>query len=157
MYYDKLRLLSPSARTEAGYRLYSAADIERLARIMELRAAGMPLEHIQAVLDSRSSLGSLLQQQLLAVNDQMQLLREQQAVLLAMLGQSGEQGMPMRLSKQAWTELFRRIGMSDDDMWRWHAAFEQSRPEAHQAFLASLGIAADEIVQIRQRSRDAAA
>lgn len=154
LYYDKLGLLAPSGRTAAGYRLYSVADITRLTRIMELRAAGMPLEQIQSVLDSRSSLSVLLQQQLLAVNAQMQLLREQQAVLLAMLGQPGEQGMALRLSKDAWTEMFRRIGMSDDEMWRWHAAFEQSRPEAHQLFLESLGVTASEITRIRQRSRE---
>ena len=154
LYYDKLGLLSPSARTDAGYRLYSVADIDRLSRIVELRAAGMPLERIQSVLDSRSSLGDLLQQQLLAVNAQMQLLREQQAVLLSMLGQSGEQGMPTHLSKQAWTDMFRSIGMSDDDMWRWHAAFEQSRPGAHQRFLESLGIANDEIARIRKRAAE---
>ena len=155
LYYDKLGLLRPSARTPAGYRLYSVADIDRLKRIVELRAAGMPLEHIHAVLDSRSSLSGLLQQQLLAVNEQMQMLREQQVVLLTMLGQAGEASMPSRLSKEAWTAMFRSIGMTDDDMWRWHAAFEQSRPEAHQQFLLSLGIAPPEVASIRNRSRAA--
>lgn len=154
LYYDRIGLLSPQARTNAGYRLYATADIERLKRIMALRAAGMPLEHIGSVLDSRSSLAELLQQQLLAVNAQMHLLCEQQAVLLTMLGQSGEPGLPSTLSKAAWTEMFRSIGMTDADMWRWHAAFERSRPEAHQAFLASLGISALEITQIRTRSRE---
>ena len=152
LYYDRLGLLSPSARTDAGYRLYSLSDIERLKRIMALRAAGMPLAHIQSVLDSRSSLTGLLQQQLLAVNEQLQLLREQRAVLLTMLGLAGAADMPARLSKTAWTEMFRSIGMSDDDMWRWHAAFEQSRPDAHQAFLESLGISAAEVARIRARS-----
>ena len=152
LYYDKLGLLSPSARTEAGYRLYSVADTGRLQRIVELRAAGLPLEHIQAVLQHQSSLSSLLQQQLLAVSAQMQLLREQQAVLLTMLGQAGDIGVPSGLSKAAWTEMFRSIGMSDDDMWRWHAAFEQSRPAAHQTFLESLGITGDEIARIRKRA-----
>lgn len=153
LYYDRIGLLSPSARTEAGYRLYSRADIERLERIMALRAAGMPLESIQQVLESRSSLTSVLQQQLLTVSQQLRLLQEQQQVLLAMLGQAGEVGMPSRLSKAAWTEMFRSIGMSDEDMWRWHAAFEQSRPDAHQAFLVSLGIKPDEIASIRKRAR----
>ena len=29
-YYDRIGLLSPAARTEAGYRLYAGADLERL-------------------------------------------------------------------------------------------------------------------------------
>jgi len=31
LYYDRIGLLSPSARSESGYRLYSAADRERFA------------------------------------------------------------------------------------------------------------------------------
>jgi len=36
-YYEERGLLSPAARTEGGYRLYSNADIQRLERIKELR------------------------------------------------------------------------------------------------------------------------
>lgn len=31
-HYDNIELLNPSALTDAGYRLYSDADLERLAR-----------------------------------------------------------------------------------------------------------------------------
>ena len=37
-YYDKIGLLSPSVRTEAGYRLYGDESLERLQQILLFRA-----------------------------------------------------------------------------------------------------------------------
>src|SRR3954463_14531481 len=37
-HYDELRLLRPSERTGAGHRLYDARDVERLYRLLALRA-----------------------------------------------------------------------------------------------------------------------
>ena len=51
-----------------------------------------------------------------------------------------------------WTEMFRTIGLSDDDMHRWHAEFEQRHPDAHQGFLEWLGLPAERIEQIRQQA-----
>jgi len=45
-HYDKLGILSPSSRTEAGYRLYGTDDIERLHRVMVFRELGFSLEEI---------------------------------------------------------------------------------------------------------------
>src|SRR5215217_7033464 len=49
-HYDEIGLLVPSARSEAGYRLYSDADVRRLYRILALREMGFPLEEIAATL-----------------------------------------------------------------------------------------------------------
>ncbi len=49
-HYDELGLLEPSERTEAGYRLYGEADVERLYRILALRRLGLGLEEIGSVL-----------------------------------------------------------------------------------------------------------
>src|SRR5918997_2608302 len=49
-HYDEIGLLVPSARTEAGYRLYSEADVRRLYRILALREMRFPLEEIAATL-----------------------------------------------------------------------------------------------------------
>jgi DNA-binding transcriptional MerR regulator len=51
-HYDEIGLLSPSGRSEAGYRLYADADVERLQRIVLLRGLGIPLEEIGGALDS---------------------------------------------------------------------------------------------------------
>ncbi|MDT3682887.1 MAG: MerR family transcriptional regulator [Truepera sp.] len=45
-HYDDIGLLSPAGRTDAGYRLYGAADLERLHDILAYRALGFELEAI---------------------------------------------------------------------------------------------------------------
>lgn len=51
-YYDRIGLLHPSARTEAGYRLYADADLERLQQILLFRELEFPLRQIKTILDS---------------------------------------------------------------------------------------------------------
>lgn len=46
-YYDEIDLLSPSARTASGHRLYSAGDIARLQQVRSLRQLGLSLEEIR--------------------------------------------------------------------------------------------------------------
>src|SRR5579862_3032062 len=50
-HYDELGLLSPSERSEAGYRLYSYADLARLQEILIWRQLGFALSEIRALLD----------------------------------------------------------------------------------------------------------
>lgn len=45
-HYDAMGLLSPSARTRSGHRLYGAADVRRLQQILSLRALGLTLEEV---------------------------------------------------------------------------------------------------------------
>lgn len=49
-YYDEISLLSPSQRTEAGYRLYGGDDVVRLQQICSLRQLGFSLDEIRACL-----------------------------------------------------------------------------------------------------------
>ena len=49
-YYDEIGLLPPSARLAGGHRLYDAADVARLYRIIRLRQLGFPLDQVDAVL-----------------------------------------------------------------------------------------------------------
>lgn len=51
-HYDRIGLLKPSARSKAGYRLYSDEDLVRLQQIMLLRELEFPLADIRAILDS---------------------------------------------------------------------------------------------------------
>ncbi len=50
-YYDEIGVLAPSAHSDAGYRLYTAADVVRLQQIMSLRQLGFSLEQIRDCLD----------------------------------------------------------------------------------------------------------
>jgi DNA-binding transcriptional MerR regulator len=49
-HYDRLGLLRPT-RTNGGYRMYTACDLERLEQIVALKFIGVPLKQIRIVLD----------------------------------------------------------------------------------------------------------
>lgn len=49
-FYEKQQLLTPSARSEGGYRLYSAADSQRLAFILRAKSVGFSLQQIRELL-----------------------------------------------------------------------------------------------------------
>src|SRR5664279_3181956 len=68
-HYDRLGLLKPSHRSEAGYRLYSDRDLVRLEQIVVLKFLGLPLR----------SIGTLLEREQDTLPDT---LRRQQAVLV---------------------------------------------------------------------------
>ncbi|MBQ3269161.1 MAG: MerR family transcriptional regulator [Clostridia bacterium] len=51
-YYDRLGLLPPARRTEAGYRLYDDSSLERLQQIMLFRELEFPLKEIGRIIDS---------------------------------------------------------------------------------------------------------
>src|SRR5262249_39010828 len=50
-HYDDIGLLKPSLHTEAGYRLYTAADVTRLQQVLSLRQLGFSLEEVKGCLD----------------------------------------------------------------------------------------------------------
>src|SRR5690349_4483450 len=50
-HYDHIGLVVPSVRTQAGYRGYTDADIERLHVVLVYRSVGLPLDEIRALLD----------------------------------------------------------------------------------------------------------
>jgi MerR family transcriptional regulator, thiopeptide resistance regulator len=78
-HYDKLGLLSPSARTSGGHRCYTSSDVQRLHRIIALQSCGLSLEEIKTSLDADadSNLTNLLRRQLEVVGE-----RIRQAVAL---------------------------------------------------------------------------
>lgn len=51
-YYDKIGLLTPAMRTEAGYRLYDDTALERLQQILLFRELEFSLSDIRAVLEA---------------------------------------------------------------------------------------------------------
>ncbi len=52
-HYDEIGLVVPTARTGAGYRSYSGADVTRLHRVLLYRELGFGLEEIATLLDDR--------------------------------------------------------------------------------------------------------
>jgi DNA-binding transcriptional MerR regulator len=53
-HYDEIGLLSPSARSPAGHRLYNTKDIALLHRIQALKQLGLPLQQIADVIQKNS-------------------------------------------------------------------------------------------------------
>lgn len=50
-HYDEVGLLRPSARSEGGFRLYTAADVDRLLLIRRMKPLGFTLEEMADLLD----------------------------------------------------------------------------------------------------------
>ena len=50
-HWDEIGLVSPATRTWADYRVYRAADIERIQQVLLYRELGLSLSDVQAVLD----------------------------------------------------------------------------------------------------------
>jgi DNA-binding transcriptional MerR regulator len=50
-HYDEIGLLKPSMHSEAGYRLYTAADVARLQQVLSLRQLGFSLEEVRDCLN----------------------------------------------------------------------------------------------------------
>src|SRR5579875_2157711 len=56
-HYDRLGLLSPAHRSEAGYRLYCHEDLGKLERILVLRYLGLSLREITGLVQASPSGG----------------------------------------------------------------------------------------------------
>ncbi len=67
-HYDRIGLLKPGGRTEAGYRLYRERDLARLEQITVLKFLGLSLRQIRDMLRIETrDLGPALQLQLWAL------------------------------------------------------------------------------------------
>jgi DNA-binding transcriptional MerR regulator len=50
-YYEEIGLVTPSGRTEGGFRLYTDADVERLRLVKALKPVGMSLDMLGELTD----------------------------------------------------------------------------------------------------------
>jgi DNA-binding transcriptional MerR regulator len=100
-HYDRLGLLQPG-RNEAGYRMYTERDLERLEQIVALKFLGLPLKQIKAVLDrAELELPEALRMQRRAIEDKQELLGRALAAICAAERslQNGEPKDPAVLKK----------------------------------------------------------
>ena len=153
LYYDKIGLLTPSGRSEAGYRLYSPDDRDRLATICSFRQAGLTIGDIHHILSMKEdSNKTILRRRMRKLGDEIRILQTQQHLLAKMLHIQSLAELPVAVDKQAWVQMLRAAGMDEAAMNRWHTEFERRAPEAHHRFLLALGITEDEVLLIRKRS-----
>ena len=69
-YYDQIGLLTPTAKSEAGYRLYDDRALETLQQILFFREFDLPLKRIKSIMDDPAL-------------DQKQILQMQRDMLVA--------------------------------------------------------------------------
>jgi DNA-binding transcriptional MerR regulator len=152
LYYDKIGLLSPRERSGADYRIYSEQDYLLMEEISRLRNAGVPLRAIKKLVSGGSSQRTeILHRRLKDINDEISHLRRQQKFILSLLDDKALIRSTRVLTKEKWIKYLRKAGLDEAGMERWHMEFETSSPEAHQDFLESLGLPAEEIILIRKR------
>ena len=143
LYYEQVGLLAPVARSEAGHRLYSEHQLERVRQICAYRATGLTLDVIRAVLAGGDTTAAITRR-LDDIAQAMLRLREQQVLLVGMLGADA---VPLS-NEPALAELVQSTGLDDAAMHRWHVVFARQNPEAHRAFLRSLGMSEQEVARI---------
>jgi len=93
-HYDAIGLVKPSARTEAGYRLYNRNDIARLHRIQALRGLGLSLAETGTMLAGEGAeLRMVIRQQITSLQRQISQavdLRDRLQSMEAQLDGAGE-------------------------------------------------------------------
>ena len=150
LYYDRLGLLRPTTRSAAGYRIYAAVDVARLATICRLRRAGLPLAEIRRTLDSATpQLVAALAVRLSELGDQIEILRGHQREILSALAAGREGDRTWSLDRASLVELLVGAGIGSDRQEAWHAAAEMADGDLHQRLLESLDLTADEVARIR--------
>ncbi|TDC20670.1 MerR family transcriptional regulator [Streptomyces sp. 8K308] len=142
-HWDEIGLARPSLRTAAGYRLYTADDLERLHRIAVYREIGLGLDRIQAVLDdSTVDVLSALRAQRAQVDERIARLKQLGAGLDRMID-AHERGLLLTVEQQAaifgpqwnpdWPAKARQH-YGDTTQWRQYAERSAARgPEEWQA------------------------
>lgn len=168
LHYEALGLLRPSGRSLAGYRLYGAAEVERLRVIRRYREAGLSLAEIGDLLGRRAAADAgngngdgdeaarLLEQRLFALCREIESRKAQQKKLAKLLAAPEFRGRA-GAGKAAWVALLQRAGFTEQDRLDWHRYYEADSPGEHAAFLRSLGLSEAEVEAIREWSRPAAA
>jgi DNA-binding transcriptional MerR regulator len=154
LYYDRIGLLRPSDRSESNYRQYTDADVARLEQIRLYRQTGMTLGDIARLLRApRGEMARSLHVQLGRVAERIESLRDQQRLIVRLLGKPRllEDVSPMNRAR--WTALLRAAGFDDEALHRWHRNFERTAPREHQQFLEFLSIPDRDIARIRAWSR----
>lgn len=155
LYYDRCGLLRPTRRSAAGYRLYDAADGERLAQVRLYRDMGLSIEEIARVLDEPAGGGAaaVLRRRLQAIGAELARLRDHQRRILRLLAQDALTREEPMLTKDQFVAVLRAAGLTEADMDAFHVQFERMEPDAHQEFLELLGIPPEEVAAIRAHAR----
>jgi DNA-binding transcriptional MerR regulator len=155
LYYDSIGLFSPSGRSSSNYRTYTEKDHDRLEQICTYRRTGLPLNDIGKIMKTRhkSGVAPFLEKRLDILNREIRDLRNQQHFIVKLLKNDRALSKIRIMDKESWIKLLETAGLDRSARDKWHAEFERLAPDAHQDFLESLGIPANEVALIRKWSR----
>jgi DNA-binding transcriptional MerR regulator len=149
LYYEQIGLVCPLKRADNGYRLFSDEDMQRLKVIMNLRDAGIALKDISKYLENRvSDVSSLLIKRLSDLNSQIKSIKEQQAVIVKLIGSQDLKSK--RVNKDVWNRILKEAGVDNETTFKWHASFEKQSPEQHTNLLHTLGFSDEEIIAFKK-------
>ncbi|MFD3570534.1 MerR family transcriptional regulator [Streptomyces sp. NPDC058667] len=149
-HWDDIGLARPSLRTAAGYRLYTAGDLERLHRVVVYRELGLGLDRIRAVLDDPTAdVAGALRAQRAQVDERIERLQRLGTGLDWMID-AHERGLLLTVEQQAailgpgWNpewpaEARRRYGHTAQ--WQQYAERSAARgPEEWQAVADAMAV-----------------
>ena len=129
-HYDEIGLVSPSGRSDAGYRLYDDADLERLQQALFYRELGFALEDIRDLMTAPDfDRGAALREQRRLLEEQGERLHAMiEAVDAAIAAHEG--GFAM--NDEEMFEVFggfdvRKYGAEVEERWGDTVPFQQSR------------------------------
>lgn len=101
-HYDEIGLVQPSARTTAGYRAYSATDVERLREVLVYRRLGIGLREIAGLVGDPDTVAHLHRLQALLLEQ-----RDRAAALVAAIDtELKERAMGIRTTPEAQLKVF---------------------------------------------------
>ncbi len=109
-HYDAIGLLTPSARSDSGYRLYNGADIERLYQVLALVRMGLPLAEVTAVMqDAATDLAQIIARQIATLDtdiEQSMALRSRLQSLQAQFAQGSAPALDECLKTMALMSIY---------------------------------------------------
>lgn len=110
-HYEEIGLLQPTARTDAGYRLYDMKSIERLTQIQMLRQIGVKLKDIGHILNGHSAeIACLIEERISQLTTQMQQIAKLR-YQLEHVQQQIQTGTPF--TQHDWFSLLEMMSMYD--------------------------------------------
>lgn len=156
LYYDRIGLFRPSARTKSNYRLYTDEDMKKLEQICIYRHAGVSLNDIKNLLNSvdEGRTAFILKKHIKKINNQIKEMKKQQQLIIKVMKKDILHNRKIVFNLKSWLSLLTSMGFNEGEINKWHIDFEKHSPKEHTAFLQSLGLSEKEIKIVRHKLID---